>query len=147
MIIVTRFWRPIWTRSGYIAITEKDIKPYNSTICEPKTIEKCEYHWVCENEECYIKRWDKNPDTCKPFTITECKTVLLNQTITRNVEIEKNITIQYCESVPKTKCEIAQVDKTHCTTEVVEVCITNSLTNFFEDSGAFVLALPQFKKD
>ena len=66
----------------------------------------------------------KNPDTCKPFTITECKTVLLNQTITRNVEIEKNITIQYCESVPKTKCEIAQVDKTHCTTEVVEVCIT-----------------------
>jgi len=104
-------------------ITERDIKPYNTTICEPKTIEKCEYHWVCENEECYIKRWDKNPDTCKPFTITECKTVLLNQTITRNVEIEKNITIQYCESVPKTKCEIAQVDKTHCTTEVVEECL------------------------
>ena len=25
LIIVTRFWRPIWTRSGFIAITEKNI--------------------------------------------------------------------------------------------------------------------------
>ena len=25
LIIVTRFWRPIWTRSGYIAITDRDI--------------------------------------------------------------------------------------------------------------------------
>ena len=25
LIIVISFWRPVWTRSGYIAITEKDI--------------------------------------------------------------------------------------------------------------------------
>ena len=52
-------------------ITERDIKPYETKICEPKTIEKCGYHWVCENTECNIKKSDKNPDTCKPFTITE----------------------------------------------------------------------------
>jgi len=118
---------------------EKECKPITKKICEDITREiivpieeqeckkvdkkKCEYYWKCQNEDCSIKEWIENPDACTTFSVTECKFVVKNITETTSVKKERSTTIEFCESVPKKKCKIAQVDKTHCTTETVEECL------------------------
>ena len=100
------------------------IEQYEEEVCGPVEVRKCIKHWICQNEDCSIKVWGDSDD-CDTYTITECKHILRNNTVTKSVPTTKMTTIEFCESVPKTKCEIKQVDKTHCTTETVEVCILN----------------------
>jgi len=102
-------------------ITTKIIEQIEEEVCGPVEVRKCTKIWICENEDCSIKVWGDSDD-CDTYTITECKHILRNNTVTRSIPTEKNTTIQFCESVPKTKCVISQVDKTHCTTETVEEC-------------------------
>merc|ERR1711978_741326 len=102
-------------------ITTKIIEQIEEEVCGPVEVRKCTKIWICENEDCSIKVWGDSDD-CDTYTITECKHILRNNTVTKSVPTTKMTTIEFCESVPKTKCEIKQVDKTHCTTETVEEC-------------------------
>ena len=99
------------------------IEQYEDTVCGPVEEKRCEKHWICENKDCTIKYWGDNLDACKTFTVTNCEHILVNKTVTKSIPTEIDTTIEFCESVPKTKCVISQVDKTHCTTETVQVCI------------------------
>jgi len=102
--------------------TIKMIDEYVDTVCGPVEEKRCEKHWICENKDCTIKYWGDNLDACKTFTVTNCEHILVNKTVTKSIPTEIDTTIEFCESVPKTKCVISQVDKTHCTTETVEEC-------------------------
>jgi len=103
-------------------ITTNMIEQYEDTVCGPVEEKRCEKHWICENKDCTIKYWGDNLDACKTFTVTNCEHILVNKTVTKSIPTEIDTTIEFCESVPKTKCVISQVDKTHCTTETVEEC-------------------------
>jgi len=103
-------------------ITTKMIEQIEEEVCGPVEVKKCIKVWLCQNEDCSIKIWGDSDD-CDTYTITECKHILRNNTVTKNVPNVKMTTIDFCESVPKTKCEIKQVDKTHCTTKTEEECV------------------------
>ena len=102
-------------------------KSYEEEICETVDKEKCESHWICQNEDCSTKVWGENKDACSTFPITECKHIWRNKTEIIIDTRERQITIEVCKYVPKTKCRIDQVDKTDCTPETIEVCIIYSV--------------------
>merc|ERR550525_1115928 len=86
------------------------IEQIEEEVCGPVEVKKCIKVWLCQNEDCSIKIWGDSDD-CDTYTITECKHILRNYTVTKNVPNVKMTTIDFCESVPKTKCEIKQVKK------------------------------------
>ena len=106
-------------------------KSYEEEKCETVDVEKCDSHWICQNEDCSTKVWGENKDACNTYPITECKHIWKNKIETKIDARLRQTTIEVCKNVPKTKCRISQVDKTDCTTEPIEVHIMYFVTKSF----------------
>lgn len=97
-------------------------EPYETEVCRPVTKEECEFHWI--EDPPGVKIWAKDQDTCKDFTSTVCDKVIQTRKVQTNVNQTRECAcIKHCSTILKKRCTVAEVERTHCTTEVFQECI------------------------